>query len=461
MRLLRNSLLFFITLSAFAQHTVMVDPYFSPYSGSANLLFVQELLIQGEDALFKNVGNRNSTKKVWGRTFEQLLFWYPINGLADVVQHEIFGHGYRFRELGYTPKKYKFSFSYLSWGGATYFPDQEVDSMQVGKMIAVVVAGLEAESIMARDLKMHWLAEGKIDGRISSCYTQAQQSLFWYTLITHLGKLKGDVPSGNDIQAYMFYHNHSYRNGELTRGKLLRWASFNWLDPMTFYAYYSFFYYMAEGKPWNFPMISLGENLRYLPNIKIGYAPYAPEAYLENFFLYQNHPLYFYFKGGARSFGCGMAYDYLYTNRRGSVGFRFDGWNQSVFNTSVTIEELENTGSAFRPSLNKRRWGAALSFTGKLNLFSKIALFGELGGKTSGYLPGYALNRALTARFGLTFGNNSLKQKPSAEDIMNTQNQRNHYEKNECITHCSNSAPFYRMCVLPSQLSGSPRSSIR
>lgn len=425
MKILRNLFLFFISGTAFAQQTIMVDPYFSPYSGSANLLFAQELLIQGEDAIFKNIDKKNSTTKVWGRTLEQFIFWQNINMLASVTQHEVFGHGYRLRELGYTPKKYEI----YPWEGATYFTEKEIDSMRVGEMMAVVVAGLEAESIMAHDLKMHWLAERKIDGRLSGCYTQAQQSLFWYTLITHLGKLKGDLPSGNDIQAYMFYHNHSYLDGKLNHGKLIRWASFNWLDPMTFYAYYAFFYYMAEGKPWSFPMFSLGEDLRYLPNIKIGYAPYAPEAYFENYFLHKENPLYFYFKGGKRSFGFGMAYDHLYTNTRGSFGFCFDGWNQGVFNTPVTIEELEEADAAFRPSLNKRRWGAALSFTGKLNLFSKLALFGELGGKTSGYLPGYALDRSLTARIGLTFGPNSLRQKSTAEDIMNAQNQRKYNEK--------------------------------
>lgn len=425
MKLLRNFCLLLITGTAFANQTVMVDPHFSPYSGSANLIFVQDLMIQGEDALFKK-SNRNSTMKVWGRTFEQFLFWYNINMLADVTQHEVFGHGYRLRELGYHPKKYTIS----PWGGATYFNTKEYYRMTVGESLAITVAGLEAEQILARDLKMQWMAKGEIDGRLATLYNQAQQSIFWYTLITHLGRLKGDSDSGNDVKAYMYFHNHSYPDGELTHGKLIRWTIFNWLDPMTFYSYYSFFYYIAEGKPWKFPMLSFGDDLKYLPNVKIGYAPYAPEAYLENFFLYKGNPLYFYFKGGNRSFGLGFAYDHLYSGRRGSLGFKFDGWNQAVFNTPVTVEELLDTGTAFRPELNKRRWGAALSVTGRLNLFSKLALFSELGGKTSGYLPGYGLDREIVARVGLTFGRNSLRQKTTAEDKMYEQNLRSNNEKN-------------------------------
>ncbi|MCP5504828.1 MAG: hypothetical protein H7A41_06715 [Chlamydiales bacterium] len=424
MKLLRNFCLLLITGSAFANQTVMVDPYFSPYSGSANLIFVQDLMIQGEDAFFTK-SNKDSTMKVWGRGFEQFLFWYNINMLADVTQHEVFGHGYRLRELGYHPKKY----AVTPWWGATYFKDKEYYQLTVGEMLAVTVAGLEAEQILARDLKMQWMAKGEIDGRLATLYNQAQQSIFWYTWITHLGKLKGDGPDGNDVKSYMYFHNHSYPDGELTHGKLLRWTLFNWLDPMTFYSYYSFFYYIAEGKPWKFPMFSFGDDLKYLPNVKIGYAPYAPEAYLENYFLYKGNPLYFYFKGGKRSFGIGLAYDHLYSGRRGSLGFKFDGWNQGVFNTPVTVQELLDTGTAFRPSLNKRRWGAALSVTGRLNLFSKLALFSELGGKTSGYLPGYGLDREIIARIGLTFGSNSLRQKTTAEDKMNEQKLGSHNEE--------------------------------
>ena len=38
--------------TAVASQTVMVDPYFSPYSGAANLMTAQDLLIMGEDRLF-------------------------------------------------------------------------------------------------------------------------------------------------------------------------------------------------------------------------------------------------------------------------------------------------------------------------------------------------------------------------------------------------------------------------
>jgi len=397
-----------------ATQTVMVDPHFSPYSGAANLMTAQDLLIMGEDRLFPG-GGRDSTAKVWGRAAEQILFWSQLNTMTSVAQHEIFGHGYRLRELGVTPKKY----TVTPWGGATYFDVK--GSFKVGDMMAVVVAGLEAEAILARDLKMEWMHRGEIDGRLAMTYTQAEQSLFWYTLITQLGRLNNDeISEGNDIDAYIKLQNASYINDDLTMGQLTRWSIFNWLDPMTFYSYYAFFYYIAEGRAWNFPMISLGENIRYLPNAKIAYAPYAPEAYLENFFTIHGEPIYFYFKGGKRSFGTGFAYDHFFQGKRGTVGFRFDGWNQGVFVTPATLEELDETGEAYRPSLNKRRWGAALSVTSTLNLNRSIALYTEFGGKTSGYLPGYGLDKEVVGRIGLRFGSNSLRQKMDPQAKINS-----------------------------------------
>lgn len=380
----------------FASQTLMVDRHLSPYSGSASLLFAQNTLIQTEDYFFDGEGH-NGTAKVWGRTLEQLFFWYPINMISSVTQHEFFGHGYRLRELGTHPKKYSIS----PWGGATYFKMKESDS--IGKLLAVDVAGLEGESILARDTKMEWIRRGEIDGRLSTVYTQAAQSLFWYTLITKRGSIhdKGAL-DGNDVSGYIFLHNITYPDHELSISKLTRWSLLNLLDPMTFYAYYSYFYYMAEGKPWSFPMLPLSENIRYLPNIRIAYAPYAPEAYCENFFSIYGKPLYFYFKGGERSWGMGFAYDHFLSGNRGSLGVRFDGWNHNIFETPSTIEDLIEDTVVFHSIIKKRKWGCALSLTSSIRLFSKLSLFLEVGGKTSGYLPGYSLGKEIVGRIGLT-----------------------------------------------------------
>ena len=397
-----------------ATQTVMIDPHFSPYSGSANILAAENLLIMGEDKLFPG-GGRNTTGKVWARTAEQFIFWHNFGTMASVTQHEVFGHGYRLRELGVRPRKYTIT----PWGGATYV--KVPYSFKVGEMLAFAVAGLEAEAILSRDLKMQWMQRGEIDGRLTGTYTQAHNSIFWYTLITQMGRLKGEKASeGNDVDGYIELQNASYTYDHLSIGELTKWTIFNWLDPMTFYSYYAFIYYIFEGKPWKFPMIPIGENIRYLPNVKIEYAPYAPEAYLENFFTFYGKPLYIYLKGGKRSAGLGFSYDHFILSKRGSIGFRFDGWNQGVFLTSATLRDLDETGTAYRRALKDRDWGAALSARAKLYLGKNAGLVFEFGGKTRGFLQGYGLKQEIIGRIGLQIGPNNIRQKMDPEDKINS-----------------------------------------
>lgn len=386
-------LCWFFSVSIFADQTLLVDPYFSPYTGANDLFFVEWGLTKLEDYLYPK-NKSDDTFSIIGRGVEQVA-WATLNQVTSTTQHEVFGHGYRLRELGVTPEKYEITLS----GGATYF--NVSDSFLIGNMQAVVIAGLEAEAILAETIKMNWMQKGSIDGRLAMTYFQAQQSVFFYTLITHLGRLKDNTRTpGNDVDAYEDFLNAIYPSSHITIGNLTVWSAFNWLDPMTFYSLFSWFYYIAEGKPWDFPSFHLGEKIRYLPNVKIGYAPYGPEAYLENFFSIDNHPLYFYVKGGQRSLGTGLYYDHIIEKNRITLGLHTDGWVQSPYISSGTLGDFEEGKSVAAPS--GKVWGISASVISRIRLYSSLQLFCELGGKTAGYLPGYSLSGGLVIRGGLT-----------------------------------------------------------
>lgn len=383
-----------------ADNIVLVDRYFSPYAGSADLLTAQRLMIRGKDALLQSKEPRPNTGWViTGRSLEQFLIWYNIGNLTAVTQHEVFGHGYRLRELRIRPDSY-----YLTpWGGSTSY--SAPSSLQAGKETATTIAGLEGEAIMARNIKMGWMRDGEIDGRMAPTYTQSAQSVFWYTLITDLGKTNTDGMNSNDVASYIFQLNKTYPSQHYSSSQLKKLTYYNLIDPMTYYAYYAFFYYMGTGQSWKFPIITIKNEIKYLPNLRIGYAPYAPETYFENFFLINGEPLYIYGKGGSRSYGAGAAYDKAWTYSKGNIGFKFDFWNQHQYLTSATISDFRTPGSgtAYRPELKQRICGAALSVTGTMKLTVQTQLYGELGGKSSGYLPGYSLGSEIVARIGLTF----------------------------------------------------------
>ena len=389
------SICLFSTLKLLSsEQMVLIDPYLSPYAGAANLLAADAAVINLKDKILPPKNGEVIT-----RTLEQLLLWTPICSLTTVAQHEIFGHGYRLRSLGVTPHSYTVSID----GGATYFsPGRDFEA---GKMLAVDVAGLEAESILAWDLKMKWMKERGIDGKLSSLYFFSQQSLLFYTLITRSDRKNHGDLSGNDIESYLKIHRILFPEQDLSLGSLSKWAFLNLLDPMTFYSCYAYFYYIKGGQPLMMPMLNLKEDLYYLPNIKVGFAPYAPEAYFENFILYQDLPIYFYIKGGKRSFGIGGVYDYLLFGSWGHLGFKFDLWNQGHFMSTLTMEQIERPFPPPLPEiLSKRAFGGALSLRGSFRFGEEKALFAEVGGKTSGYLPGYGLEKGAVVRIGLQFG---------------------------------------------------------
>lgn len=389
-----------ISFSLCADQSVIVDPHFSPYMGGDDLFFAEWALTKASE-YFQPPSRRDLTSIVWRRTLEQ-IGWFCLNSVTSIVQHEFFGHGYRLRELGITPNGYQISVA----SGATYFEIDE-NTFPIGKMLAVDVAGLEAEAILAQILKMNWMVSNGIDGRIGMTYFQAETSLFWYTLITHLGHLRDGIPDtpGNDIESYRTFLNASYPNSSITFNNLMTWAAFNWLDPMTFYTLASWFYYIAHGTPFCFPTFCFGHDLTYLPNIRIGYAPYGPEAYFENYFSYYDQALYAYIKAGPRSFGIGGIYDALFCGDWGKVGIYVDTWVQNKFISDATIADFVEHRPTQRNSLLNKQWGIAASLTGQVTLFNScFRLFAQLGGKTVGYLPGYQLGHGVIARIGITIG---------------------------------------------------------
>jgi len=384
-------------LPLIAQQDIIIDPDLSPYSGSSAFLYGQSAIIELKDRYSQDTQNANSKRAFVKRLIGQLIVWDTLGVLSSVAQHEIFGHGYRLRELGYDPLEYQVT----PWGGYTQFSVPE--SFTVGENLAVTVAGLEAEAILANKAKMNWMRSGIIDGRKTALYLQAQQSVFWYTWITDLGRLKGEeAADGNDVSNYISLLNASYGT-DINSGDLMKWVAFNWLDPMTFYCYFAKLKYICTGQTLEFPTIPLGDSVRYLPNARIGYAPYGVEAYFENFFAINGEPLYAYVKGGKRSFGMGFAFDRILASKRGEVGLHVDAWRQNRFISDKTIGDLDDGLSVRSPKLDEKIWGLSGSVVGRLNLSKDLSLYAEVGGKSDGYLPGYPLSKSFVGRVGLTF----------------------------------------------------------
>lgn len=404
-----------------APYDLLVDPDFSPYSGGQNLITGMRILQLSEDIMLPPKEEPKEGLLVSLGRFAELFFvWNPLGELASVTQHEVFGHGYRIRELPsshaeVTGYKIGWPFPYsLTGGGATGFKIS--DRTTVAEINSINIAGIEAQDILARQLKMKWVGDGRIDARMSQLYFYSQQSLFLYAVASYdhdldvsLQGVDEDPFDGNDLKSYVFWMNLLYPNDKLSISHLRDQSYYNWLDIFTYYSFGAWWYYVATGKQFKVPMLEIGK-VKFLPSFKITLAPYGLEKNLEGYFAIGGVPLYLYVKwgdhGGVGFYGAGIDFDQMLTWKGGIFGFKLDVWYQPDFQQPTRVfDVLVDEVNPAVPELQDRKTGIAGSLISRWYLTgggNPVYLYTEAGYKSKGYLPGYSLDRGFIGRVGLT-----------------------------------------------------------
>ena len=394
----------------FAESTYQLggDIDMSPYAGGEDLLFAHRCLERIEGRLIAKgplVSSKSAPTRFW-RLSELVFAWLPLNYLAMIVQHEVFGHGYRIRDLGSsvavvdgytieTPIPYGPGGAATSYGITSKFTTTDEAS--------VAMAGVESTAILALLTKFKWLESHKIDPRQIVLYLLGQ-----YDLPIYIGTIKayakhGDkIAAGHDLIGYVAAVNQTYTDGHLSTGTLRSVSCINLADPFTYYAIYAWFLYVSSGQEASIPMIPIGK-CGYLPGIRLGLTPFGPEYFLENFLVYKNQPYYFYFKGGWNAgnqyFGTGFYADKVATWKNWSIGGRVDLWRQPkliLHQGNIPFLDLnlaQKTDYPLYPlsEQHKMHLGAGLSAIVSYQLPGRSALQLEAGYKTAGFVPGESL----------------------------------------------------------------------
>jgi hypothetical protein len=168
-------------------YDVIYDRDLSPYVGGQSLLTGFQVLCGTEDLILKPKKNPpRGFGPVLGRAIEQLLIWAPLGEFASTTQHEFFGHGYRIRDIGkryVKEKKYQFNLPnpYGNGNAVTEYSFNRKLTMAHSSLISV--AGLESQSILAKQLKMKWLDNKSIDPRTAVLYNFSQQMILLYKFV--------------------------------------------------------------------------------------------------------------------------------------------------------------------------------------------------------------------------------------------------------------------------------------
>lgn len=387
------------------------DIHFSPYAGGENLLFVHRVLERTEGYLIGLTPvcyAKNASACFW-RFSELYLGWLPVNSIAIVAQHEIFGHGYRIRDINRGRAKvkgYKFDIPlpYGEGGASTRYNIS--NSLTTTEDTAIAMAGVESTAILALLTKCKWLEAHCVDPRQTILYLLGQHDLNLY-----IGSLNipDDDLDGHDIHAYIQSLNYTYTDNFLSGARLRSLSWINLGDPFTFYSIYAWWHYVFSGKETRIPMIPI-YNMRYLPGTRLGLTPFGPEFFLENFLLQGKRPIYFYAKGGRhaknRYGGFGFYAPKIWAISNWFMGLRLDTWRQPKLLLKPSPIPFSDIDVSQKPDKNNplypyseqhlMRLGIAASITVAYNGRSGCEM--ELGYKSNGFLPGYALRASPTVR---------------------------------------------------------------
>ncbi len=393
------------------------DIHFSPYAGGEDLLFVNRCIERTEGWIISKSPiwySKETQARLW-RLSELYLFWLPLNSIVTTAQHEIFGHGYRIRDINRGKIKvtgYDFNVPPpYGYGGAATAYKINPETFTTTEETCVAMGGVESTAILAELVKLKWLEAEKIDPRQTVLYLLCQHDLNLY-----IGTLKtqGDL-DGHDIRAYIKSLNQTYTSNSISGARLRSLSWINLGDPFTFYSIYAWFHYISSGKESSYPMIPiLGAG--YLPNVRVGLTPFGPEFYFENWLVYRCAPYYFYLKGGHHSnndyYGIGFYGPKIWNVNRWAFGLRFDAWRQPellLFPADIPFSEIDfdakpNKAEPLYPysEQNSVRYGASGSFI--LSYQSDYLSGGELelGYKAQGFVPGEALTAQILARLYYT-----------------------------------------------------------
>ena len=394
-----------------ATYQIGWDINMSPYAGGEDLLFALRSIERIQGYLFAGNPITTSTTtqaKIW-RLGELITCWLPLNYLAIVIDHEIFGHGYRIRDIGSAKAHVEgyhigVPIPYGPGGGATSYTIKKAYTSS--DATATSMAGVESTAILAQLTKLKWLESKKVDPRQVALYLFGQYDLPLY--IGDLTVRNDHELQGHDINEYIKTLNLTYTQGHLHVGTLYSLSLINLADAFTYYSLYSWARYIVSGHEGPIPMIPL-RDYGWLPGARMGLTPFGPEYFLENYLLKGRTPYYFYLKGGNhadnRYVGLGFFAPTIWSHQQWKIGARFDAWIQPQYLAMpgaiplLKVKPTELTAPLY--SLSKQAKmvsGASGSFIVTYEFRGRSGFELEFGWKSKGFLPGNALDQSPIAR---------------------------------------------------------------
>jgi len=404
------------------QHQIFLfDKNFSCISSSYNIISLHQLLVYQQNKLLKpKLFHEGSLpRKTLGiiyRISKTILIDMLIDEYLMLVQHEVFGHGDKFREFNLINHTYKMNpfWPYGDGSGWAWADYPNGRGMSYHEEMAISFNGSQSNKVLSKTMLNSILQYQNITYRQALLYTLTNSDLIHYVYTT---EKPTDINSdeGNDVLNYLFMLNkYEYNKMDraeltdneeyllftddfgLTLSKLKRMFFLDLLNPIQLYSIWTIGkIHILDGKSnASIPMFSVLQ-YRYLPQINLGFTPFGLEYILNNYFCHNNKVLNMHIRYGEPTFysfwGVGInTYNY-FTSKYFYLDIKIDIWNQPSL--LLYGNGIEKTSSGM---------GGEIILKLSRNIInSNLQFYTEIGYKSNGFIEGEILKNGMLYKIGL------------------------------------------------------------
>lgn len=359
---------------------------------------------------------------------------FPFSYTMMTFNHEYSGHAVRALESGGFIDRIEIGAPppYGGGGGATYMTLPK----SIDQTLMTMTAGSEANTALAHEMALGWVANGNIYPFDILLYLNARFDQLLYITVSSGTPSGLRLDTGGDYENYLLLINNKFgrvfpHNYLLSYADIKKWSFAVLADPFLYMSAGALFYNMITGKRYlETLMIPLGPNAGMMPSTRVFYTPHGPECSVDLFFrLPRKTVLMAYARGGSGKLrgtgGAGVRLYSIAVNDYLEVGAGLDLFNQpGIMNYASTLY-LENASvnlyplvdySALYPRLFmldliygniarhvNRKMGGALYGDVTVKMKEVVRFNLRLGFKTAGYVPGMALDHDVFWHAGLGF----------------------------------------------------------
>lgn len=387
---------------------VLISPTFSMEAGARSIASLETLVFFYDDVLRSRVAFDDSTRLARGvaigaRTLKLALLDAPLVLFFTALQHEVFGHGARARELGFWPSfwfQLPPPYSLLS-------PTQQHGAFTEGRFwnsidaeLAFTAGGIEANVLDGYLTAMRGLRAGRMHYAAELHYLASHAAYF--TRILDPRVIGSDAANGSDPDVYvldlMTRFNQSGSKAMVTNSQRLRRA---WLtqfaDPLMWISLVHLVIgHIGQGSRWlDIPRVKLGP-LAVLPMTRFNLSPFGGEHYVDltfahHDFLLETH-VRFVSSGLATALGFGARIFSWKLKPWLELGGSFDVWTQPRL----------VTGDGGRNFFDRpQQAGLSVVVEGTWRPLHAVGIVAQAGGKSNGAVMGQPFDAGFFGLVGL------------------------------------------------------------